>query len=307
MDQETIIAGNNGSMVYQVVSLLKTLEAFGMSRHQAKTLAVDGQPTGIYSFNTIKTYVSYNIRLVRWCAERYQLRRIPEMTSGMVAEYFDWLIYDKKASAWTVTTQRSALGKLNQALILHGFNPLVIPNPSVRRRLTDRQHVTIYTDDEVHRLINALSSPYQLMAQTQLTTGCRVVSLLRLRVQDIGARRLRIRGKGGKVQWRPIDPELHRALLRWTAVRPAGARVFSVSASAYRMALHRACIQAGVPVGSTHALRRTFARRRYENLRRQGLSDREARQVLARDLGHGAHRISVTYAYHGRESREKNS
>jgi len=300
--QKTSVAGNS-SVVYQVVALLRSLEAFGASRHQAKALAADGQPMGIYAYASVKTYTAYNVRLVRWCAERYHIRHLSEMTSGMVMAYFEWLIFEKKASAWTVMTQRSALNKLNQALTLNGLNPLVMPNLSVRRRLTDRQHVTTYTDDEVRRLMAALPMPYQLMAQIQIDTGCRVVSLLRLRVEDIGARRLRIRGKGGKVQWRPIDPDRHRALLRWTAGWPAGARVFAVSAAAYRMALHRACTHADVPDGSTHALRRTFARRRYESLRRQGLTDREARQVLARDLGHGAHRISVTYAYHGPAKR----
>lgn len=301
MLKKTTLTGNSGSLVYQVTTVLQSLASFGLSRHQVKELAVDGKPLGIYSIYSIKTYVAYNIRLVKWCAERYQLKNLNDLTSGMVMAYFDWLIFEKKASAWTVATQRSALQKLNQALVIQGYNPVVVPIQGRQRRLADRQHVTTYTDDEVHRLVSALPMPYQLMAWLQMETGCRVVSLLRLHVEDIGARRVRIRGKGGKIQWRPLNPELHRALLRWTAVRPAGARVFTASATAYRMALHRACTQAGVPDGSTHALRRTFARRRYESLRRQGLSDREARQVLARDLGHGAHRISVTYAYHGRE------
>ncbi len=53
----------------------------------------------------------------------------------------------------------------------------------------------------------------------------------------------------------------------------------------------------GPPYGGSHALWRSFARRRLGELMRQGLTEREARRVIAKETGHGDNRGRITLAY----------
>ncbi len=60
-------------------------------------------------------------------------------------------------------------------------------------------------------------------------------------------------------------------------------------------AVNASCKRLGIKDKGTHAFRGTFANTRYQKYRAQGKSDREARKLLAADLGHG--RVQVTYSY----------
>ncbi|MCL5116963.1 MAG: tyrosine-type recombinase/integrase [Firmicutes bacterium] len=158
-------------------------------------------------------------------------------------------------------------------------------------------HQESYSADEIRRLLNALRPPYRLMAQLQWELGIRWVSVERLRVRDIGPR-LHISGKGGTEQWLPISRVTRNALFRWTRTLPIRAPLFDRTYSAYRSALIKAGAAAGLPYGGSHALRRSFARRRLGELMRQGLTEREARRIIAKEMGHGDKRGRITLAYH---------
>lgn len=305
MTSEVIQKGNtrrDGSVVYQVNQLLNGLRAFGQSRHCAKQMVrIKGwdRPVALFSFGTVRTYTRRNVQFVKWCRAQYGLRSVADLTQPMVDGYFAEL-GQRSDSAWTWDTQIAALNKLRAAMELQGIGCAVMPPAPKRRRLKDRIDRTVsYTATEVQQMLDVLKQPYRLMAQVQWETGARQISLQRLHAEDIGPASLRIRGKGGKVQWRPISRNLHAELLRLTADSCWHDRVFVRSYGAYRAALVRACTAAGLPYGGSHALRRSFARRRLGELMRLGQPERKAREIVAKEMGHGGKRGRITWAYAG--------
>ncbi len=287
---------HEGSLVYQVVQLLNNLTAFGLSRHEAKQRARDagfGKPVGIHGRKTLIKYIGRNIHFVKWCRREYGIRSLEAMTQSMVDGYFASIAH---GSAWTWDTQIAALNKLRMAMELEGLDWRITLPPGRPRQLAMRVHQESYSADEIRRLLNALRPPYRLMAQLQWELGIRWVSLERLRVRDIGPR-LHVSGKADKEQWLPISRVTRNALFRGTQTLPIRAPVFNRTYSAYRSALIKACAAVELPYGGSHALRRSFARRRLGELMRQGLTEREARRVIAKEMGHGDKRGRITLAY----------
>lgn len=288
---------HEGSLVYQVVQLLNDLTAFGFSRHTAKQRARDaglGKPVGIHGRKTLIKYTGRSIHFVKWCRREYGLRSLEAITQPMVDGYFASIAH---GSAWTWDTQIAALNKLRVAMELQGQHWRVALPPGRPRKLAMRRHQESYSAEEIRRLLIALRPPYRLMAQLQWELGIRWVSVERLRVRDIGPR-LHVSGKGGKEQWLPITRVTRNVLFRWTRDLPTQAKVFDRTYGAYRAALVRACAIAALPYGGSHALRRSFARRRLGELMRQGLTEREARRIIAKEMGHGDNRGRITLAYH---------
>ncbi len=288
---------HEGSLVYQVVQLLNNLTAFGLSRHEAKQRARDaglGKPVGIHGRKTLIKYIGRNIHFVKWCRREYGVRSLEAITQSMIDGYFASIDH---GSAWTWDTQIAALNKLRVAMELQGRHWRVTLPPGRPRKLAMRRHQESYSAEEIRRLLIALRPPYRLMAQLQWELGIRWVSVERLRVRDIGPR-LHVSGKGGKEQWLPIARVTRNALFRWTQELPLRAPVFAGTYGPYRKALMAACAMAELPYGGTHALRRSFARRRLGELMRLGLTEREARRVIAQEMGHGDKRGRITLAYH---------
>ena len=297
------IKGNTahvGSLVYQVVQLLNSLSAVGQSRHEAKRRARAvgfDKPVGVHGLGTVEKYIKRNVHFAKWCRANYGAKTLDGITQEMVDGYFATLA-DGSASTWD--TDISALNKLRVAMELHGIDCRFAPPPGRPRRLAERLHQQSYSAQQIARLLAVLPEPYRLMAELQWETGARWVSLKRLRAGDI-QNNVWISGKGGQGQWRPVTRRLRSELLRWIGNAPAEDRVFHRSYGAYRAALVRACHTAGVPYDGTHALRRSFARSRLGELMRLGQPEGKAREIIAKEMGHGDNRGRITWAYAGKE------
>ena len=298
-----MIKGNTthvGSLVFQVVQLLNSLNAVGQSRHEAKQrvrTAGLGNPVGMHGLGTVEKYVKRDVHFAKWCRAKYGVKTLDGITQAMVDGYFATLA-DGSASTWD--TDISALNKLRVAMELHGIDCRFTPPPGRPRLLAERIHQQSYSAQQIARLLVVLPEPYRLMAELQWETGARWVSLKRLRAGDV-QNNVWISGKGGQGQWRPVTRRLRSELLRWIGDAPSDSRVFRRSYGAYRAALMRACQATGVPYDGTHALRRSFARRRLGELMRQGQPEGKAREIIAKEMGHGDKRGRITWAYAGKD------
>jgi len=152
---------------------------------------------------------------------------------------------------------------------------------------------------EVVALLGALTSPlYRIVALVMYATGLRITEAVTLQVTDIDAARdvIRVRGKGGKMREVKLGAKLLGALRAyWRAARPPLPSLFvsprtgqPVRAEAVRMAIRRACVDAGMRKRVTpHMLRHSFA----SHLMDAGTDVRVIQQLL----GHAS--VSTTQRY----------
>lgn len=153
---------------------------------------------------------------------------------------------------------------------------------------------------EVVTVLGALRKPlYRMMALVMYGAGLRVGEVVVVEVGDIDAARgvLRVRrGKGGKPREVMLAPRLLEALRAyWRTERPPLPYLFAspstgkpVSTNAVRLAIHRACAEAGLTKRITpHMLRHSFATHLLE--------DKVDLRVIQHLLGHGSITTTVRY------------
>ncbi len=109
---------NTPSLVYQVKRRLEEQARFGESKHQAKQRAKreaeqrgekwnPSQVEGIYSFETMRTYMRQGAHFVKWVRERHPEVKWLEDARRYIPEYLS-----QYQSAWTVRTKANALAKI---------------------------------------------------------------------------------------------------------------------------------------------------------------------------------------------------
>jgi integrase len=173
---------------------------------------------------------------------------------------------------------------------------------------SDRRPERAYTPDQARQIEadirqNARDKQPAEVVKLQRITGLRCEEAARLRAQDIDPERRTIRVEKGTKGGRPRTVQLdlghgdYLTLLKERARRHGG-HVFQGRGGLGKRtenAVTRACRRLGLQDYGTHGFRKTFAQGRYREYCTAGMSDREARQKLADDLGHG--RRDVTYSY----------
>lgn len=100
--------------------------------------------------------------------------------------------------------------------------------------------------------------------------------------------------KGGKIALKFCPPDLTAEVLAWL---DGGRRELSEDYQAYCAALNRAMVATGQAARGrgTHALRFCFARRRYRECLRHGLSDEAAKQRVSYEMSHNRPDITELY------------
>ena len=142
------------------------------------------------------------------------------------------------------------------------------------------------------------------VACLQVIGGLRHQEAVMLRGKDIDADRCVLHLERGTKSGRPrkvlVDKKCRGYLqaLKKRAGLHSDGHVFQSRGRLGRRverAVDEACKRLGIQDQGTHGFRGTFANVRYGEYRAAGLSEREARRMLAVDLGHG--RVAVTYSY----------
>jgi len=160
-----------------------------------------------YSYKTEQSYCNWIRRYLSF----FQFRVHPSLQGEREVERFlSHLATEERVSA---STQKQALNALvflydkvlNQKL--GEFNPI--------RSTKTRRVPTVFSEDEVQRVLSHLSGTHQLMAQLLYGCGLRLMECVRLRVKDIDIDRgfLYVRdGKGGNDRAIPIPKRSIRSL-----------------------------------------------------------------------------------------------
>jgi len=250
----------HGGPAYQVKQALQRGFVPGTSREADKQKGLtDGR---IYSIRTMRTYVRDNTRFFKWARDRYQVRDIRNLTPAMARAYLNHLA-DNECSGGYLGRVKAAIGKLSVILTGKRWD-------LGRGWHSDRRPERVYSREDGQRIVQDLrghARDPQLgdVVQIQLAGGLRIREAVQLRAHDLDPKRCIIRLQRGSLAQRT------------------------------RRAVRESCNRQGIECYGTHGFRKTFARARYQSYRDQGMTDTEARQALARDLGHG--RIDVTKSY----------
>jgi integrase len=225
------------------------------------------------------------------------------MTEDIVRSTLDAEYRDHMPS--TLDTVLAAISKVHMGCRRLGWTRS--PSP-VTEAL--REHVKSYRDDgDVHRprygyaegdalrileLLKEKGSTFRLAAELALGCGLRISEIAGLQGKDVNKENglLHIVGKGGKHRDVPLPAEIAEQL------DLSQQRIFRPTVSwkqAFYLAVRTAARELGISVQGIHRFRSNYAQNLYEELRKNGKSDREARREVSRWLGHN--RVEVINSY----------
>lgn len=143
-----------------------------------------------YSYRTEQSYVSWIRRFITFHSKRHPTH----MGRLEIEAYLTYLATKEKVAP---STQNQAL---NAILFLYKVvlnRPLAFPVEAVRARRA-KTVPTVLSQEEVHRLFNAMTGKYLLIAKLLYGSGLRASECLRLRVKDLDFAHKQITVRSGK-------------------------------------------------------------------------------------------------------------
>jgi integrase len=210
-------------------------------------------------------------------AKRWPNERLDELAFTQCQGYIKSL----QAAGYAQNTVRGVHVGLATCWNYAKRDKLITDNPWSFRLLKRVARERVLTPEEQQQLWPHLKPEYQRYALTALLTGCREEEMVNIRDADINLRtkHIRIDGKGDKVRYVPMVPEVEAALVEQIRLRKAGelglrqgpryrvekriaaGYVFPHAPRAYWENITKAAIAAGIPALTVHDLRRTFGTR----------------------------------------------
>lgn len=284
-----------GSIIYQVIERLKSLQRFGESKHLAKQeekirCLEEGRTwnparvEGIYSFKTYHVYKEHCLDFANWVRDEKQVRDL-DQARQYVGEYLQKQI-DEGKSAWTIRLKAAACAKLYGC----SSNEFGVKLPTRAREDIHRSRVERSHDKNFSECRN------RDLVEFCRATGLRRKELERVTWRDVyrderGRVMVHVeQGKGGREREVPV-------------LRGREERVWEIREKAKEEGRER--LFERIPNrADIHSYRREYAMARYQELEREGFGGREFyhrrdgrkldREILAevsKNLGHN--RIDV--------------
>ncbi|RME85931.1 MAG: site-specific integrase [Zetaproteobacteria bacterium] len=301
----------------------------------AKFALRDAERRGVLSIKSSVDHLQRFSQFHAWLREAYGVKRLDHIQHGHVQAYGRMLAQKVRSGEIKPATAQNLISSINTTLRIASrgqWQPVsptedcgIAPRSSVRAAPTP-------TPIEARAAIGAIRDPIgRAIAQLQHSLGLRIkeASLLNARAalrqaQKTGkitigqAKRGHVGSgtKGGRVRSIPVSKEAMQALREAAKVQPRGSRSMipaNQSLKSFANTTLREVRETLRQYGfRPHDLRASYAAARYEQLTGkaapcngggrasgpgQGLSDRQAREIIAAELGHG--RASVVSAYIG--------
>lgn len=132
--------------------------------------------------------------------------------------------------------------------------------------------------------------------------GHRAGELSSCKIDDINlvSMKIHIKGKGGRERWVDIRTE-DLPFLQNLLEKAVGDKVFGIKPDSINRYLLRTMTKLDIkekyPVTSIHSIRKMAAQNRWDELRAQGLSKKEAGEEVSKWLGHGKNRSDIISVY----------
>lgn len=301
----------------------------------AKFALRDAERRGTLGIKSVVDHLQRFSQFHAWLRDHYGIKRLDHIRREHVEAYGQHLAELVQAGQIKASTAQNLVSSVNTVMRIASRGEWQSVSPTkactIPSRSTVREHPTP-TPIEAQAAIAAIKDPVgRAIAGLQYALGLRAKEATLLNARQAYAQAMRTgritigqakRGhvgsgtKGGRVRTIPVSAQGLRALREAARVQPKGSRSMiprEQSLKAFANGTLRSVRNTLRAHGMRpHDLRAAYAAQRYEALtgRRapcngggkasvpgQGLSDREAREVIAEELGHG--RASVLSAYIG--------
>ncbi len=217
-----------------------------------------------YSINTIDTYYYFVLRFVN-CYRQNRLDQIYQFNSEVINNYHKMMLGEKAYSFQTLNQSINAI-----KLFYKGFLKREMNITDIQRPKTGKQLPKVWSKEEITCILNATENlKHKTLLALIYGSGLRIGEALRIRIEDIDSKRMRIRllgAKGRKDRYSIIGESLLELLRSYYKEYKPKTYLFEgqfggiySSASAGKV-LARAIKTSGVPKrGGLHSLRHSFA------------------------------------------------
>ncbi|MBT9259488.1 MAG: site-specific integrase [Clostridiales bacterium] len=258
-----------------------------------------------------KTFFGYVERWREW--ERYTGKPLGQLAPGLVKEFLG-------TKELTAQTARVYWSSFRAAEVLMGVMgraaerplPASLEELGVRFSSPEEEEEAIdlsdaWQEDEYRAIRERLSEESRAVVDLSWELGLRLVEVFRLRRKDIVAglagRRLRVRGKGGRIRFVPVTDRAAAILEEALSRHPGRLLPFLREKDKTHLAQARLQTELSRVRGEAthlhhHGLRHAYAQRWLKDLQEQGVPADVRRFIVSALLGHG--RIEVTYIYASR-------
>ena len=219
-------------------------------------------------------------------------KRIRNITPSMLRQYVQYRI-DNGIKPATVNSELRTLKAFFNILIAHEYvqvNPVL----SVKMLTVDLQEPRSLTDQEIKNLLDAIDDPnYKDVVLMYLHTGARRSELLAPNFSwgdvDLKQRQILVHGKFDKDRVIPLDEQAYQILRRRRYIEKHDFP-FSMDYHYMYKKIKQYFVDAKIPDGTVHVLRRTFG----SKLVQQGVDI----YIVSKLLGHSSIKVTESHYIH---------
>lgn len=266
----------------------------GHSKHAERSMGVRNK---IYSIQNSENMIQTARQFGQWMTTNHpEIRWAKEINKEHVSQYIQ-----SKQGQWNATTQYSKasqiaqLGRLmNETYHCNVDLQIDIAKPSSDANI---RNVAIAHNDII-QIKNALSpdSNGRTAVEISSRTGLRIKEISHLKAERINLDRrvieIREGGKNGKFRDVPIRDKDISYFCDLKERIGSGYVTHGVQDDSLNRAIRRAMDRLGIsekyPLTTNHAIRKTYARERYQEELNKSKSNRQAWSVVQEELGHGS-------------------
>jgi len=255
-----------------------------------------------YSFSTINTYYYYVLRLLN-CYRQNSLTQINAFDAEVINDYHKKMFGEKSYSEQTINQSVNAIKLYYKGYLKRELELDEVIRPKVGKTLPK-----VWSQEEIKQILNSIDNlKHKAILSIIYGSGLRIGEVLKLRVEDIDSKRMRLRiigAKGKKDRYTIIGQyTLDLLELYFKEYAPSGF-VFEgqfggqYSTSSISRILFKAIDKSGVPKrGGVHSLRHSFA----THLLESGTDLRYIQELL----GHNSSTTTEIYTYVSNKHIEK--
>jgi len=247
-----------------------------------------------YSYNTINTYYYYVLRLLN-CYRQNSLTQINAFDSDEINDYHQKMIGEKTYSEQTINQSVNAIKLYYKGYLKRDMQLEEVIRPKVGKSLPK-----VWSQEEIKRILNSIDNiKHKTILSVIYGSGLRIGEVLKLRIEDIDSKRMRMRilGAKGKKDRYTIIGRYTLELLRqyYKEYKPIkllfeGQFGGQYSTTSISRILFNAIKKSDVPKrGGVHSLRHSFA----THLLESGTDLRYIQELL----GHNSSTTTEIYTY----------
>lgn len=258
------------------------------------------------SILTRERYRETGRRIAKFLGDRYQMKNLRNIRDKHVEAYVRYLQENNRSSAHIKTELAGIRWIADQIGTKHPLEDARTFNNRMEiGKRSFRGHDRTWKPKDL-RIIERAPDRIRYVLLLARDLGLRIHEVHRIDVatarQALKTGTIRIRGKGGLVRYVPLRGDARIVLENTIRMVKPGEKLFVPNKTKTHEAIREVqdYIRDNRPLGSTvtaHGLRHGYARDRYLELRKSGLSDNEAKTRVSELLGH--YRAEVTEIYLG--------